>query len=101
MTHDILRTIVGRAQALGLIAVEKRRKKASRLGTEVFLHGNGHIHYIIHHLLPILLVVRRSAAKHFVDQGTLKFITTNRLPKQVNNLQDSTSQPLIRGLLPG
>ena len=62
MGHDI-RGVRGRGpQPLRLITIKQRCQQGARLSREVTLHLNGDIDDVIHHLLPVLIVVRRSTA---------------------------------------
>ena len=69
VTHDVRGVVRPRAESLGLVAIQQRSQQALRLSAEVLLHGDRHVHDVIHHLLSILLVVRRSPTQHLIDKG--------------------------------
>ena len=62
VTHYVAGIIRGGAQSFGLVSVQQARQQWSSLRWEMSLHLHRNIHNVIHHLLTILLVVRRSTA---------------------------------------
>lgn len=69
VAHDVRGVIRARAESFGLVAIQQRSEQALGFSAEVLLHGDRHVHDVIHHLLSILLVVRRPPTQHLIDEG--------------------------------
>jgi len=70
MGHDVAGIVAAASKSFLRVSFEQLGKYLLRFGAKVFFHRHLLLNDILQHLVPIfLLVVRRSAAKHFVEQG--------------------------------
>lgn len=69
MSHDIAGIVVAASKTFLRIPFEQLGQNLLRFGTKVFFHWYLLLNNVLQHLIPIfLLVVRRTATKHFVKQ---------------------------------
>lgn len=71
VTHYVGSVVRGRgAETLRLVTIKQTSQQGFSLTCKVTLHLYRYVNDVIHHLLSILLVVRRSTTKHLVEQCT-------------------------------
>ena len=93
MAHYVRCVCCLRTQPSHLISVEQTGEKRPRLSCEMTVHIHWFVNYVVHHLLAILLVMRRPAAQHLVEESTLLHSHLVRNDTWLTRLHQSAALP--------